>query len=84
MLFKIKLLDSILHNFLAPIIRDSLDLRVEPKMLFNSHEWEHSIMLGAVSDKLASLSELLQDIVTCNGDLTISWHNVSRKTLECR
>lgn len=84
MFFQVKLLDCIFHDCLAPVKRNSLDLRVEPKMLFNGHEWEHGIVLGAVADKLASLSKLLQNVVTCNRDLTVRWYNVSSKTLECR
>ena len=41
-------------------------------------------MLRAVADEFSCLSEVMQDIVTGNGDLTFRGDDVSRQTLKGR
>ena len=77
-LCQVQLLDCILNDVLATVNWDTLDLRVEPKVLLDRHQFEDSVVLRAVPDHLASLLKFRQDIEATDGDISARWQNIPR------
>lgn len=71
-------------NDVGPQLRgNSFDARVEPEMLLNGQEWEDSVLLRAVTDKLSGFLELPLNVEPSNRDLTSSWKHIACKALKC-
>lgn len=82
MIGQVQLFDSLLDNIVLHGLRNALDSRVEPQVLFHSHQIEDSVLLRAVADQLSSLLELSRDVVTGHGDGAGGRLSVSGQTLE--
>ena len=80
---QVKSLDCFRDNSIEFVRFDSFDQCIEFESLYNSQFGEYRIVLRTVANKLPSILELLFNVIPLNGDLSGSWHNLSRQTLEC-
>lgn len=78
MFLKSEVLDGVFNDFFTLFTWDALDHGVVPEMFLNSGVVKDQILLWTISEQLAGLLKLLENVEAGNFDLSLSGDNLTR------